>query len=559
MHEISGHPLLKECQTSTAKCIPHASWPGLAFLCCCVADFPCVVATDSIPLFQVNGGGNASSWCRTRSLGERSGSAACSDAALGATREGMIITLSKGVLGKRLQRAVLKFVKQHLLAPANSSCFFNILQMRCEPSAMCHMDHQKGDLTPWQSCRLISKAESTEPGAPCRWDSAQLRCEQRGVCRPDVWRWARRGLRRRVLRGLLWAGRVRRVLEYMSTVSLVAIMTPMRSKDLGQNRFLSKLSPALLTDSLVQIREQFARVSRRLLVHIRNLSEDPSTLLDEMHTSFNNMVVWHRVAVKPRLKRAFNRCRHLAVLCSSTLGDVSEQHRLKVAEMVQGLAATSNATFHALKTFLASVPGQLAYRSAQLFQSTWDLDPIRDRMGSVKLSAAKAACGALNGTQAALQRAGHHISTVRYSARRWKCYAIAAYRRIVKILRAAGACPCEYVPSRGMTVTMSPTAARFFAKATTFLGKYTTHARASSRRLAGFLHETQAQLDGLRQQASREIEAEINTIVSDHNELCEPIPAEEQGLLPSWQFYSPYSAKKTASKIYGRILHQIMI
>jgi len=476
----------------------------------------------------------------------------------------MIIALAKGVLGKRLRRAVLNFVKHHLLAPANSSCYFNALQMRCEPSAMCYMDRRKGDLTPWQSCRLIPKAESSEPGAPCWWDSAQLRCEQRGMCHPDVWRWARRGLRRRVLRGLLWAGRARRVLEYLSTVSLAAILTFVRSKDLGAHCFLGSFSPAHLADNIAQFRQQCARSSRRLLVHIRNLFRDPSTLLDEIHTSFNSMVVWYRVAVEPPVKRGLIKCLRLAALCSSTLSEVAEQGRLRVAAMVRGLNATFKATFRALKTSLASVSGQLVYRSTQMFNSTCDLDHIMDRMGSMKLSAAQAASGALNGTKAALQRAGHHISTVRSTAslkngaQRWKGHMITAYRKVINVLRASGACPCEYVPSRGIPVSMSPTAARFFAKTTTLMGKWTRHVGASLRRTARLLRDKQAQLSGLRQQASLEIEAEIDEIISSYNSLCVPIPAEEQGLRSSWQFYSPFSAKKTASKIYGRILHEIM-
>ena len=99
-----------------------------------------------------------------------------------------MVGLTAGVVGKRLQRAVMKFVEHELVAPTNSSCYFDFLKMRCEPSAMCNTDYKSGDMTPGQTCRLIPpevRAVASTSNAPawsgtggassCRWNRAQYK------------------------------------------------------------------------------------------------------------------------------------------------------------------------------------------------------------------------------------------------------------------------------------------------------------------------------------------------------------------------------------------------
>jgi hypothetical protein len=152
-----------------------------------------------------------------RAANERISGQSCAASALSATRDGMMVGLTSGMVGKRLNDALYKFVERELIAPTNSPCYFDFLHMRCEPSAMCNLEYQKGDITPAQACRLIPpesraavSAYDKDAPAACTWNSQQWRCEQGGACHPEVWRWVHRGLQRHffVLRRLISLGTV---------------------------------------------------------------------------------------------------------------------------------------------------------------------------------------------------------------------------------------------------------------------------------------------------------------------------------------------------------------
>ena len=96
------------------------------------------------------------------------------------------------------------------------------------------------------------------------------------------------------------------------------------------------------------------------------------------------------------------------------------------------------------------------------------------------------------------------------------------------------------------------------------MGKWIRRVGGALQRAARRVRDQHAALCELRLQATREIELEVDKMMQrQHRDvdsgLCAPIPADKQSLAPAWQFYPPCSAKQTASKIYRRILHQLMV
>ena len=110
-------------------------------------------------MWQVGNSANESVWCMVRVMDDQARGHSCS-VSLSATREGMMVGLTTGVVGKRLKRAVRKFVERELVAPTNSTCYFDPWRMRCEPSSMCTMNSEESDQPDFalgHTCRLTSR------------------------------------------------------------------------------------------------------------------------------------------------------------------------------------------------------------------------------------------------------------------------------------------------------------------------------------------------------------------------------------------------------------------
>ena len=125
-------------------------------------------------------------------------------------------------------------------------------------------------------------------------------------------------------------------------------------------------------------------------------------------------------------------------------------------------------------------------------------------------------------------------------------------------LRAAGACPYEWVPGQ----------ANVNGDALVNVMRVPVHHWRVWRVLA-----RQAMMDAVQSLRSQyklarevitrileEVEAELESAADRQMlDICAPIPVEKQAVVWRWKYYSPWSAKKTANVIYSKILRQLMV
>ena len=513
-----------------------------------------------------------------RAVDDRARGRSCS-VSLSATREGMMMDFqTKGVVGKRLYRAVLKFVERELVAPTNSTCYFDLARVRCEPSSMCSMDYQSWDVTPSRACRLISSpsAEPTSVAPACSWNGRLLRCEQEGRCHPEVWRWAGRVTKRHVWR----ARRLSSICAISLYTSVFANVNTLRIKARAEYERLHTFAVALAEDV------EIAR--RRLARSMQKLYADTKIAVEKHARSCRNRlaawhcsaVAWHHGVLAPGLEIAMSNGAGIAARLRSQLTpEKMEQHLRVISRSLQRTAHTSVGSakmwFSTAKRMLAERVAQVKHAALDLQRALVQLDRSQIETGAKRLQVATLAASqravqafhvALKRAQDAGKRSARDLSVawrkVASKAAEKSAYLAASLNSTctkgIMHLRAARACPYEWVPGQGsvnsdalVNIVRVPVhhwrvwrllARQAIMNAVQSLRSQYKHAREVSTRI---LEEVEVELESAADRRSVDI--------------CALIPVEKQEVVWRWKYYSPWSAKKTANMIYSKILRQLMV
>lgn len=472
----------------------------------------------------------------------------------------MIVDLTSGPMGKKLDRAVLKFAKNELVAPSNDSCSFDFLQMRCEPSAMCNLDYQKGDMTPGQACRLIStmvpaKASAAPVKTGCSWNNAQLRCENNGECHPEIWRWVRRELRRRT-----WF--VRRLsklyLVTMYTSSLTALKTVSIQARAAAKR-ARVVAAALAQDFSLGMRRTL-RLARQLLLKMK----DPKSFREELQATVNpytsRLAAWHRTIV-PMTKPVLTKCSDHIMHVGSKLSIVAreKQTQLKVAVKAFKKSAANLITGHSLAKTVEQVMRTTFSLRRTSFELNWDQVNITGQQLKI------AAVAAFRDTQVAAKNAAHRLDAIWHrvvlttfeTLRRWRHLlkdAKTAYNRGV-VAEAEGLdAMCR------ATAALSPALLKLGEQALQRVRCWYQRVRDRFTGAVTWLGAKGVQLRVLGLEFLKDLKDELDR-TEDHEKVdfCVAIPAVKRASVRSWQVYSKLSAKKTASLIRDSIVHHLMV
>ena len=465
--------------------------------------------------------------------------------------------MTSGRLGKRLHRAVLKFVELELLAPSNSSCYFDVTRVRCEPSTMCTMDYQKGDLTPHQACRLISQPSMTSTTPSCSWNAKRMRCDAVGACRPEIWRWALHSLRRKVAllhKALLVVAKVCVQASQSSGHAIeFQVWTLLRAvKMLGQH--IRVLAIPLGEDFAVTARK-FARSVKQRSHLMRDAMSNLPFLVTYWREMLHNFCV---MSLEPKVASSFSSC--LAV-CATV--------RLKVTNLLLGMR-------HGIQKMNPQALGQ---HCKTVFNSISSRKLSRE---TFKAMVQDALADTVQVQQDLKQTA---VAAVKVPFQRASLTAAAAWTLLktmcmksLQALRTARACPHEHNPQRGAEFSgarllmLDSGRVGTASRARKTLVTWSSSVSLALRQGVNVVKEGMVRMGLLLQvvyragkRAQRDLAAglvaELETvdILLGNVDLCVAIPEEEQRMVRMWKFYSPWTAAKTASFLHGRILHQLMV
>jgi len=518
---------------------------------------------------------NESLWCRARAPNEPIHGQPCS-ASLSATREGMMVDLTSGALGKRLDRAVLAFVMRELVAPSNATCYFDFLPMRCEPSAMCHLDYQKGDMTPNQACRLItvqklSAVEKVSADRACRWNSSRLRCENAGVCHSEVWRWVRRELQRRTW----FVKRLSKLYLVTTYKTSLAAFKMVETMGLAAAKRTRVLVAAVAKDLSIILRR-----AARLVRHLMLKMKDPKAFRQELQATINSytsfVAAWCRQHIVPLTKPVFTKYSDLLMRFVFKASTAARQHTQNLTTMVESVkhSATGFITVYstqiargcskdAITMHVANV--QRATRALCRTISELDWDQVKSSGQQLKKAAVASiadtrvvATGIALGLDSMRRRV---LLTTLDTSKRWKrmlnAVKIAYHKGIVEI-REARECCCKLVPMRGASTILGPAVRKLGDKVMLRLRRWRLRVRERCTDALMWLGAKGAlvHLQGLAFWKQLHIERDS---ALESLDLCVAIPEETRASMQSWQFYSMWSVQKTAAFIRGRILQQLVV
>ena len=463
-----------------------------------------------------------------------------------------MIGLTSGVIGKRLNGALLKFVERELVAPTNTTCYFNVANLRCEPSSSCHMDYQAGDLTPSQACRLISTPiiEPYSGVQACSWNSRLLRCDQQGVCHPDVWRWARRGLRR-------YRWRAHKLYSLCRATLHAAGLSYTRA--LGINGVAAgKLVQGLAQDASLGVRRG-VRSSKAVALFV-------TTRLGEHKRSLETrLAAWHKSALAPKLKNLTTRSlAHLERIRSHFLVGLRQRVHVFLVDtkhtMQQLSKLSAKERFEMVKCAMVKRVAQLGRATALLRAARARLHvPDRADVDGALQRTRGALVGALDRSLARAETAGRHAAhvlseawfgvgsrTIQLSTRA-KLLVMSSFYSVAVTLSAASA-------------SLLPAVRKAAEKAVQRVHGSSVYLVVASRRVAERLQRQYAEVGAMCQRVLQQVEVELDsTAHHERVDVCVAIPAEQQTPVRPWKFYSPWSVKKTAKAIRGAILRQLMV
>ena len=354
-------------------------------------------------MWQVGNSANESVWCMVRVMDDQARGHSCS-VSLSATREGMMVGLTTGVVGKRLKRAVRKFVERELVAPTNSTCYFDPWRMRCEPSSMCTMNSEESDQPDFalgHTCRLTSSPSSvpTSLAPACSWDSNLLRCEQEGKCHPEVWRWAGREARRRLWR----ARRLSSIFGAALYTSALAVVNTVRIKGHLPYKRLRTFAVALAEDAQIAQR-RFWRSMRKLYAEAKIAVGSACEVGDEIQDEQSHLaawrcsaIAWRRGVLAPMLERSMTKGAAIAAQLGSQLtpekveqevhelsGKLSGQLKRKAQEFVGSVKMWRSTT----ESLLIKMVAQVKHAVSDLHRTLSEMDRSQIEAGARHLKVA---------------------------------------------------------------------------------------------------------------------------------------------------------------------------
>ena len=465
--------------------------------------------------------------------------------------------MTSGRWGKRLHRAVLKFVELELLAPSNSSCYFDVTRVRCEPSTICTMDYQRGDVTPHQACRLISQPPMKSTTPSCSWNAKRMRCDAVGACRPEIWRWALHSLRRKV--ALLH--------KALLVVAKVCVQASQSSGHAIESQVWSLLRTVRTLGQHVRalaipLGEDFAVTARKFARSVKersHLMQDALSNLPFLVRYWREMLHnFYAMSLEPRVASSFSSCLALCATVRFKTTNLLLGMRDGIPKMnPQALGQHCKTVFNSIlarklsrETFKAMVQDVLA-DTVQVQQ-----DLKQTAIAAVKVPFQRAALTA---------------------AAAWTLLKTMCMKN-VRALRAARACPHEHNPQRGAEFSdtrllmLDSGIVGTASRARKTLVTWSSSVSLALRQGVNMMKEGMVRMRLLLQVVYRAgkraqldlaagLAAELETvdILLGNVDLCVAIPEEEQRMVRMWKFYSPWSAAKTASFLHGRILHQLMV
>ena len=465
--------------------------------------------------------------------------------------------MTSGRWGKRLHRAVLKFVELELLAPSNSSCYFDVTRVRCEPSTICTMDYQRGDLTPHQACRLISQPPIKSTTPSCSWNTKGMRCDAVGACRPEIWRWALHSLRRKV--ALLH--------KALLVVAKVCVQASQSSGHAIESQVWSLLRTVRTLGQQVRalaipLGEDFAVTARKFARSVKersHLMQDALSNLPFLVRYWREMLHnFYAMSLEPRVASSFSSC--LAV-CAKV--------RFKATNLLLGMKdgipkMNPQALGQHCKTVFNSILARKLSR--ETFQAMVQ-DVLADTV-QVQQDLKQTAVAAV---KVPFQRAALTAAAA------WTLLKTMCMKN-VRALRTARACPHEHNPQRGAEFSdtrllmLDSGIVGTASRARKTLVTWSSSVSLALRQGVNGMKEGMVRMRLLLQVVYRAgkraqldlaagLAAELETvdILLGNVDLCVAIPEEEQRMVRMWKFYSPWSAAKTASFLHGRILHQLMV
>ena len=465
--------------------------------------------------------------------------------------------MTSGRWGKRLHRAVLKFVELELLAPSNSSCYFDVTRVRCEPSTICTMDYQRGDVTPHQACRLISQPPMKSTTPSCSWNTKGMRCDAVGACRPEIWRWALHSLRRKV--ALLH--------KALLVVAKVCVQASQSSGHAIESQVWSFLRAVRTLGQRVRalaipLGEDFAVTARKFARSVKqrsHLMQDALSNLLFLVRYWREMLHnFYAMSLEPRIASFFSSCLAVCATVRFKTTNLLLGMRDGIPKMnPQALGQHCKTVFNSIlarklsrETFKAMVQDVLA-DTVQVQQ-----DLKQTAVAAVKVPFQRAALTA---------------------AAAWTLLKTMCMKN-VQALRTARTCPHEHNPQSGAEFSdtrllmLDSGIVGTASRARKTLVTWSSSVSLALRQGVNVMKEGMVRMRLLLQVVYRAgkraqldlaagLAAELETvdILLGNVDLCVAIPEEEQRMVRMWKFYSPWSAAKTASFLHGRILHQLMV
>jgi len=564
-------------------------------------------------MWQVGNSANESVWCAVRAMDDQARERSCS-VSLSATREGMMVGLTTGVMGKRLKRAVRKFVERELVAPSNSTCYFDPWRVRCEPSTMCTLNSEERDQPDFahgHTCRLTSSQSSAPASlAPaCSWDSNLLRCEQEGKCHPEVWRWAGREMKRRLWR----ARRLSSIFGAALYTSALAMVNTLRIKGHVAYKRLRTFAVALAEDTQIA-RRRFWRSMRKLYAEAKIAVGSACEVGDEIQDEQSHLaawrcsaIAWHRGVLAPMLERSMTKGAAIAAQLRSQVHKLSGQLKRKAQEFVCSVKMWRSTT----ESMLIKMVAQVKHAVSDLHRTLSEMDRSQIEAGARHLKVATIAAShkvvsasrvALKRVKDASQRKALELSVAwREVASRtlekskyWASSLVSTCRKGIMCLCAVSlplypselrpsvdrSCgPCEWVRThanggrdalvnglRRMQSVLEPKpfgVSGLCSSGMSVLERGCTFSVHAREAIKNAVQSLRAQYKHLREMGVRvleEVEVELDSATDRQKvDVCAPIPIEKQVVVWRWKYYSPWSAKTTADIIHGEILRQLMI